>query len=142
MLGASMTENSFKKGSGDVALDQTHAILSENSSVPNLVIHAQTNKPSEQQVVIQLFHEKALTANAVKDRKEKCAQEFLGRNIRPARLRVQVFKLRRHLLENHINHGTDSSKGMILGNSLFAEILRKIHSCCSSVPYIYFLLVI
>lgn len=48
-----MTEDSFKKGTGNVSVKQPVSILAENRHIPNLFIQTQSDKPAEQQVVIK-----------------------------------------------------------------------------------------
>jgi hypothetical protein len=66
-----MTENPFKKGPGNVSFKKPVSILAENGCVPNRIVHAQTDKPAKQQVVIKLFHEEPLAAHGVRHLRQK-----------------------------------------------------------------------
>ena len=71
----------------------TVAVLGEHRAVPHRVVHAQANEPTEQQVVVDPFHQQPLRADGEEDLQQEGPQNVLRSNRRPSRGRIQPFKL-------------------------------------------------
>jgi hypothetical protein len=118
-LCAGMNQDSFKEGSGAIAFKQAVSILAENRGIPNGIIHTQSHKPAEQQVVIKLFDEEPFTTNGVPDLKQKCSQKLFRRHRRTPGFGIQSFKERGQVVQNNVNQAANGSQEMVLGNSAF-----------------------
>jgi hypothetical protein len=49
-----------------ILVQQPVAILAEHRVIPHRVVDLQTDKPAEQQVVVELFHQQPLAAHRIK----------------------------------------------------------------------------
>jgi hypothetical protein len=58
-------QNRRKELGCDLSLQQPVTVLGERRMVPNRIIHAETDKPPEQQVELQPLHQLALGADAI-----------------------------------------------------------------------------
>jgi len=88
---------------------QSFAILAEHRVVPHWFIHFQPHKPSEQQVIVHLLHQHPLAADRVEDLQQRRAEQPLGRNRRPASLRVQALKLLAHAPQDLVHAVPDGA---------------------------------
>jgi hypothetical protein len=62
---ASLRDDIFKEGPGDVALQQPIPILGKRGRHPYGIVHRQAHKPAKQQVVLELLHQHPLAAHRI-----------------------------------------------------------------------------
>ncbi len=61
----------------DFVLEQSVAVLREDGVVPHHVLHCQSDKPAEEQVVLHLLHQHALAAHRVEHLQQQSTHQFL-----------------------------------------------------------------
>src|SRR5882762_1286199 len=66
-----MSEKLGQEFARHLGFKQPVAVLREHRRHPNLIIHAETDKPAIEQIVMQLFHQLALRADAVERLQQK-----------------------------------------------------------------------
>jgi hypothetical protein len=66
-----MSEKLGQEFARQLGFKQPVAVLREHRRHPNLIIHAETDKPAIEQIVMQLFHQLALRADAVERLQQK-----------------------------------------------------------------------
>jgi hypothetical protein len=121
----SLGQHLLKKQDGDVAPQQTVPVLGEHRRIPDVVVHRQADKPTEEQVVVQLLHQHPLATNGVQDLQEQCSKQPLGRNRRPPGVRVKLFKVRPQPAKDVVHHRPDRSQRMVLGHPLRRRNVAK-----------------
>src|SRR5438105_1659399 len=72
-----LLEHGCEKSVGDVACKQTLPILREHRHIPNRIIHVQSHKPTEQQAVIELFHQHSFASHRVQHLEQQRTQQLL-----------------------------------------------------------------
>jgi hypothetical protein len=92
---SSLGHDLLQKPPGNITGQQALTVLAEHRHVPHRVIHAQPDKPPEQQVVVELLHEQTFAPDPVEVLQKQGPQESLRSNRRTPRLRVQTTKLPR-----------------------------------------------
>src|SRR5262245_61675605 len=120
-----MAENTFEEGSCDLALKQPVPVLAEHRRIPDEIVHAQAHEPTEQQVVVELLHEKPLTSDRIEDLKQKRTQQFFRRDGRAPRLGVKAFKAWRQILQNGVYHHPNNSQRMVFRDSFFRRDITE-----------------
>ena len=80
VLFACLQKHRLEKGLSDVALQQPLPVLAEYGGDPDGFVHVQAHEPSEQQVILQLFHQQPFTANRVQHLQQQRPQQLLRRN--------------------------------------------------------------
>src|SRR5271166_5104851 len=85
-----LLEYSSEESVGNISCEEPLTVLREHRRIPNRIIHIQAYKPTKQQVVIQLFHQHALTAYGVKHLQQQRTQQLFRRYRRPPCVRVQL----------------------------------------------------
>jgi len=58
--------------------------------IPDGVVHVQTHEPTEQQVIVELFHQQPLAAHRVQRLQQERSQQLLRRDRRPPGFRIQL----------------------------------------------------
>ena len=93
-----------KKCFGDLAFQQPLPVLGEHRHVPHLVVHAQPHEPPETAGCSPSAP--SASAHCVRCRAPAAAspQQLLRGNRWPSVVRVQLRKLRRHLLQRRVHH--------------------------------------
>ena len=94
-LDLGLAQHRLEELRGDLALQEPVAVLGEHRDVPDRRVHRQADEPAEQQVVIQLLHQLALRAHRVERLQQQRPQQLLGRDRRPAVVRVELVERRR-----------------------------------------------
>jgi hypothetical protein len=82
---------------GNVAAQQPLPILREHGHIPHLVVHAQSDEPAEEKIVLELLHQQPLAAHRVENLKQERAKQLLRGNRRSARLGVELGEPSREL---------------------------------------------
>ena len=98
---------------------QTVAVLGEHCDVPHRLVQVHADEPTEQDAVVNLFHQQSLVAHRVQHLNQLRAQQLLGRNRWPAGLGVHVIKPLRHAPQSQIRHGSNGAQRMVRSNPLF-----------------------
>src|SRR5476649_3085145 len=75
--------NLVKEFDDRVVFDQPLAVLGEDGGYPNGIVHRQPDKPTKQQVILNLLHQLALGAHAIEHLQQHRAQQLLWRNAGP-----------------------------------------------------------
>jgi hypothetical protein len=88
-------EDFAKERGGDLTGQEPVEFLGECCRIPDWLIHAQSDEPAKQQVVLQLLDQQALAADGVEAVQQQRAQQFLRRNRWAADGRIQTIKLGR-----------------------------------------------
>src|SRR5262245_43029120 len=88
-------------------------------------IHAQTDKPAEQKVVVELLHEQSLAADRVQHLKQQGSKEPLRGNRRTAHLGIEALQQRRQLLQSTTGQRTDCSERMIFRHSFVCRNITE-----------------
>lgn len=87
--------------------------------VPNRIIHFETDKPSKQQVVIELFHQKPLDADRIENLKQRCPEQILRCNRWSTGVRIQLGEFVQQLFKRLVDHLTDRTQRMVYEDTLF-----------------------
>src|SRR5215831_14897651 len=53
---ACLLQYGLEEGFGNIPIEQALAVLGENGHIPDGVVHVQAHEPTEQQVIVKLFH--------------------------------------------------------------------------------------
>jgi hypothetical protein len=118
-------DHALKEAVGHGVLQQPIAILREDRRHPDRFIHLQAHEPPKQDVVIELLHQQPLTPNRVEQLQQLRPHEALGRNRRPAVLRVERIKLARHLPQDLIDKRANGAERVILGHALLGRHIAE-----------------
>ena len=70
----------LQKAPHDVVIEQPLAVLGECGGVPDRIIRAQSHKPAEQQVVVELLQQQPFRANPVERLQQRGQQRLLRRH--------------------------------------------------------------
>jgi hypothetical protein len=87
-------QHSSEKSLRDLFVQQTLPILAEHRVIPDRLVHLHPHKPPEQQVVLQLFDQHALTAHRIEDLQQQRPQQPLWRNRWAPHIGIQLRELR------------------------------------------------
>src|ERR1700733_739957 len=115
---ASSLKNPLEKHVGNFPLRKSLPVLGERCRIPNLIVHAQPDKPAEQEIVIKLLHQHPLATDAVEHFDQQRPQQLLRCDRRSSNFRIQPLELCRHLQEYLIDHLAHWPKRMVTRNSL------------------------
>ena len=85
--------------------------------IPHRIIHAETDKPAEQQIELQPLHQLALRADAVKRLQQHRPKQLLRRNRRPPEVRIERRKGPRQITQRRVRYLTDRAQRMIAPNA-------------------------
>src|SRR5215475_10109283 len=87
-----------------VCFKQPIAVLREHCRNPYRLVHAETNEPAVEQVVVELLHQLPLRADGIERLQQERPQQSLRRDRRPAAVRVRPAKIaverRQHLVHD------------------------------------------
>jgi hypothetical protein len=103
----------------DVSRQQPVAVLGEHRRHPHRLVDAETNEPTEQQIVLQLFHQLAFGADREQDLDQRRTQQALRRDGWAAVTRVKSAKIGVQAGQRGINHGLDLAQRMPCRHALF-----------------------
>ena len=87
-----------EEGPCDIRGEEPLTILGKGRWLPYRIIHGKTHKPAKEEIVVELFDEKPLTANRLEDLQQESAEQLLGRDRWPTGMRVQLLKEWRQFL--------------------------------------------
>ena len=111
-------DHRLEEQAANLCLQHAIPILTEHGRVPHHIIHIQTHKPTEQQVVIQLLHQLSLAADRVERLQQQRAQQLLRRHRRAPEVDIQRPEARRELLQRIIGDATNRAQGMVLRDAV------------------------
>src|SRR6202047_1891834 len=111
-------QHPLEKRLGHLFIQQPLTILAVHRVIPHRLVHLHSYKPAEQQVVLQLLDQHAFAAYRIEDLQQQGPKQPLGCYRWSPHVRVQLRKLRRHLLQNLIHHLADRPQRMIRRDSL------------------------
>ena len=109
-----LAEHRLEELRRDLALQEPVAVLGEHRHVPDRRVHRQADEPAEQQVVVQLLHELALRAHRIESLQQQRPQQLLGRDRRPADVRIEPVEGRRQHGQRLVDDGPDRPQRVIL----------------------------
>ena len=118
---------------GDIARQQTFAVLGEDRHVPDRRVHPQPDKPAEQQIVVQLLHQLTLRAHRIECLQKQCSQQFLRRDRRPADRRIEPFEPARQPFQRRVHDDPDRPQRMIRRDPRRATQIAE-QRCCVQIP--------
>jgi hypothetical protein len=72
----------LEEGFGNVPIEQALTVFREHGHIPDGVIHVQAHEPTEQQVIVELFHQQPFAAHRVQRLQQERSQQFLLRDRR------------------------------------------------------------
>lgn len=75
--GVGVLEHCVEEDLGDVAVEQPVSVLGKDRGHPDRIIRVQTDKPAEEQIVIELLHELSLAPDRIKYLQEQRPQKLL-----------------------------------------------------------------
>src|SRR5947207_1959241 len=107
-----------EEGTGHVGLQQPVSILTERRRRPNRLIHAQADEPSKQHAVVDFFHQQSLAAHRIEALEQQRTEQLLGRDGRPANVRVHPRETRGQLSQHLIGHPANRAQGMVRSDTL------------------------
>ena len=137
---AGLLEHGLEEGFGNVAIEQPLAVLREYGHVPDGVIHVQAHEPTEQQVIVELFHQHSLAAHRVQGLQQERSQQLLRSDRRPPRLGVQPAESWLEFSECLIDHDTKRAQGVIVRNPLLgADVAEHVQLLLVFSPHAFFL---
>ncbi len=93
--------------------------------MPERIIRIEADKPAEQQVVVQLFHQHPLRADAVDRLQQQGQQQLLGRDRGPAALGVEPAEGGIEPIERLIRQPPHLPQGMGLGDPILRGEVRE-----------------
>ena len=120
-----LRQHLIEKQFRDLPVQQSVPVLGEHRRVPHRLIHAQSHKPAEQQVVLQPLHQLPLAAHAVQRLQQQRPQQPLRRNRRPPQASIQRVKLRRHRLQRRVGHRPHAPQRMVFRHALLHRYVTK-----------------
>ena len=85
----SLTQHLDEELARHIAAQQPVAVLGEGRTIPDLVIHRETDEPAEQQIVIDLLHQLPFAANPLQRHQKLRPQQLLRGNGLPSVHRPQ-----------------------------------------------------
>jgi len=133
-LGSRLPHDMHQKLLGHVGFQQAIAVLGEHRRVLHLVVQVQSDKPTEQHAVVDLFHQQPLAANRIQHLQQLRSQQLLGRNRQTPRAGVHRIKPARQLLEHFIHHGPEGAPTDSNANGLRAA---QFHSTADTRPSVH-----
>jgi len=75
--GSRLLQDAGEKGRGQVRVEEALLVFGKNGMVPDLIIHGETDKPAQQEIIIKLLHQQAGAADGVQDLQQQGAQQLL-----------------------------------------------------------------
>jgi hypothetical protein len=130
----------LKEDFGNVPIPQPFAVLGEYGHVPDRVIQVHAHEPTEQQVVVELFHQHSLAAHRVQGLQQERSQQLLGRDRRSPRLGIQLVEPWLQVPQCLIGHDTKRAQGVILRNSLLgADVAEHVQLLLVFSAHAFFL---
>jgi hypothetical protein len=110
------------------------AVLGQGCRIPDRVVHAEPDKPPEQQVEVDPFDQLALRTDRVERLPQQCSQQPLRRDQIPPHRRIQRIGLDRHLHEGLIDDGADRPRRIVKSDPLFQVDVAERRSLTSPLP--------
>src|SRR5271170_3047379 len=121
-----------KERGGNISVKETVTVLGEHRMIPDCIVHRKTDKPSKEQIVVQLLHQQSFTTDGIQDLHKKRSQELFRWNRWPSTIGVEGIKLGRQSVGYRIDEVTNPPKRMMLGDAIF---LRNVTEECSLVLF-------
>ena len=115
----SLLDDRLEKFARDIRLEQPIPVLAEGRVIPHRLVHRQPDEPSEKQVVLELLNQQPLASDRVENLQQQCPNQPLGRDGRPARLRVEPLEPPVHLRQRLGDHRADGPQRMLRRNPRF-----------------------
>src|SRR5215813_7763221 len=121
-----------------VCFKQTIAVLREHRRNPYRLVHAETNEPAVEQVVVELLHQLPLRADGIERLQQERPQQSLRRDRRPAAVRVRPGKFaverRQHLVHDRPHQpqrvfGWDALLKVNIGKQFTHPLVQTPHRC-------------
>ena len=109
----------------DIARQKAVAVLGKHRVVPHRIVHAQADKPTKQQVIVDLLDQQPLRANGIKYLQQQGPQNVLRRNRRPARVRIQHIELRAQRTQHRVRKLANRTQRMVHRNPLLQRNIAE-----------------
>src|SRR6516164_4316919 len=102
----------------DIVLKQPLTILGERAVIERSILDTHVQKPSEEQVIVELLAEQSLAAHGVESHQQRGFEQLFGRDTRAPTLAVHLSQRRRKRLQGSVSHVLHSPKWMVLRHSI------------------------
>ena len=89
------------------------------------LVQAQADEPAKQQVVLELLDQQPLAPHRIQHLQQQRAQQLLGRNRRPAEIRIQGFEFPREASQGGIDDAPDRPQRVIGRHALLRREVAK-----------------
>ncbi len=110
----------------DIAVEHPVPVFAEDRRIPHLIIRREPDEPTEQQIVVELFHQLPFRAHRVERLQQQRPQQPLWRDRRPSVSRVKLVEVSRQSVQRFIDQRTDRTQRMIGRDAaLQADIAEK-----------------
>ena len=113
-----LLQNPLKEPGVDLSRQQPIPILREHRRVPDGVVHAQAHEPTEQEVVVELFHQLPLAPDRVEHLQQQRPEKLLGRNRRSADVGVESREAPRKFSQDCVHHLSNRTQRVIFRDPL------------------------
>ena len=108
-----------------VAVLQPLAVLRKCRRVPYRIIRRKPDEPAVQKIVVQLFHQLPLPADAIEDLEQERAQQLFRRDRGAPLARIELPKGSAQVFQNFPNQFTNLSQWMVLWHARLWRNIRK-----------------
>ena len=108
-----------------IALLQPLPVLGERCRVPHRIVRRKPHEPSVEKIVVEMFHQLTLRAQAVEDLEQQRAQQALRRDRWTAFPDIQHREASAHLLQHSAHQGAHLPQGMLLRNPFLRRNIGK-----------------
>jgi len=137
---ACLLQHGLKEGFGNVPIEQALAVFGEHGHIPDGVIHVQPHEPTEQQIVVELFHQQPFAAHRVQRLQQQRSQQLLRRDRRSPGFGIQFAKPWLQFPQGLIGHATKSTQRVVLGHSLLrADVAEHVQLLLVLSTHTFFL---
>ena len=99
---------------GNLAFEQTVAVLREHRVIPRRIIDPKPDEPAEQQVELQPLHQLTFRADRIEGLQQRGAQQLFRWNRRSAQRRIERCKITAQLRQRVIGNLADRPQRMVL----------------------------
>ena len=118
-------QNATKKEAGDHLIQQPIPVRREGRVVPHLPIQRQPDKPTVQQIEVDLLDQLPFRANSKKDLQQTGSKQAFRRYRAAARLGIKRREFGVHAPQQKVNHFAELSNGMRGRYSLFQSTVAE-----------------
>lgn len=110
-------QHAVKEFPRHVGTQQAVAVDAEARAIPDRVVHGQSDKPAEQQVVVELFHQLPFAAHGEQDLQQQGAEQLFRGNRGAPGVGIALVEQLAHAGENAVDQDLHAAQWMVRGNS-------------------------